>query len=346
MELQRLAKTLTEKIKVDYPDDVAIVCVYGSYLSGTAHALSDLDIYFVPKTQRGTKLGFSFILEGIGCDFWGVSWERLEHIAAQEEAIASILTAGQVIYYSTQEDLARFEGLRQQALDTSDLAAYHHRAGKALDEAYKAGFLIQTAPSLPQLYKHAVTMIYHIAFALSQLNRVTIVRIRKWFKDEILAMPLVPDNFSALYDTIFTGDMPEVKAACTALLQNTAALLHRELNGSREPAPFAETMHGWYEEMIQSYNKIYHACQTGDIYTPLYAAAELTMALEGAFETIGIAPELPDLLAAYDSTALEHIAAAARRHQLKLEALLREYGVIPLAFDSLEALEVYLNNEK
>jgi len=140
LDLLKLADILVDKIGRDYIDDVSVVHIYGSYVSGGAHERSDLDIIFVPKTSRGADLGCSFIINGIGCDFWAIPWERLERIASHEEPIAAIITEGRTIYCASDEDRTRFEELKQRALDTNDPGAWRGRAVKALDSACKDAF--------------------------------------------------------------------------------------------------------------------------------------------------------------------------------------------------------------
>lgn len=343
MDLKRLADILLDKIKRDYPEDVSLVHVHGSYVYGETHEGSDLDIYFVPKTPRGYQLGCSFIVDGIGCDVWALSWERLERIAAHEEAIASIITEGQVLYYGTDDDMERFERLKRQALDTSRRSDYLYRARKTLDKAYKNGFLIQNALTLPEVRSYAIGLFYDLSFSLAQLNQTIIKRGRKLLKQEILAMTYVPEAFGELYDTVFLhDDVQVIKNACVKLLQNTEKLTTEVLQQANPPMKFAEAFEWWYEEMIQSYNKIYHACETGDIYTPLYASAEFTSELDDILGRVGMTPDLPDMVAAYDRKDLQKIAKAAHAHQAAFENLLIRNEVNPIRFAALEELEEYL----
>ena len=346
MDLLKLANILIDKIKRDYQNDVSIVHIHGSYAYGNAHDRSDLDIYFVPKTPRGFNLGCTFILDGIGCDFWALSWDRLEHIANHGEKTASIITDGQVLYYGSDEDLERFEGLKKRALDTSNRNAWFDRARKALGDAYKDGFILQNAKTLSDVRTNAIGLIYNLSYTLAQLNQITVKRGRRLLKQEILDMPLVPNDFADLYDAIFKhNDVQTIKSACVELLQNTADLLNGAINAGETQSQFSDLFGGWYEEMIQSYNKIYHACEVGDIYTPLFASVEFSYELGEMFKKADIAPQLPDMIAAYDSEDLDKILATAHAHQTAFEALLHENGVHPLRFSTLEEVECFLNNK-
>ena len=81
MDLIKVADLLIDKIKRDYKNDIAIVALCGSYIYGDTHQKSDLDFYFIPKTERGYEMSQCFILEDIGFDFWGMSWERAKSLA-------------------------------------------------------------------------------------------------------------------------------------------------------------------------------------------------------------------------------------------------------------------------
>ena len=49
--------------------------------------------FFIPVTRRGEQLARTFILEGVGLDVWGVSWERVENFAALNEYYVGVKDA-------------------------------------------------------------------------------------------------------------------------------------------------------------------------------------------------------------------------------------------------------------
>lgn len=105
------------KIENNYKNDISIVVCYGSYISGIPHENSDLDFFFIPKTQKGYEMNLQFIIDNIGYDFWPISWERAEKIADFEESITSIIADGVVIYYCDYSDLKKFNLLKQRIKD-------------------------------------------------------------------------------------------------------------------------------------------------------------------------------------------------------------------------------------
>jgi predicted nucleic acid-binding protein len=240
------AKLLTNKIKKDYADDIAVVVIYGSAIYNDTHSRSDLDLFFVPKTERGYRLGFTFIVDGIGFDFWPISWDRLERIANHDERITSIITEGKVIYSASDSDRDHFNEMKKKALDTSDRNKFLDKASAKLNEAYRDLYCFQKAKALPDIRKAAITIAYSISDVLALLNRAPIKRGRGKLKAEIMNMPLLPERFSELYDTaFFSNDFNVIKQAFLELFDNTQELLLSPLavhvrKGPRNGAGFAE----------------------------------------------------------------------------------------------------------
>jgi hypothetical protein len=338
MKLIEIAESLINKIKKDYEGDVSLVHVHGSYFYKDTHDLSDLDLYFVPKTKRGYNLGRTFILNGIGCDYWALSWERLERIANHEEKIVSIITEGEILYYHSEEDLKRFNKLKEKAEDTADKERFLNRGKEIMKDAYKEYFKLLGCGDTTEIRKSIIDIIDKLSYALAQINRSPIKRGRKYLKQEIAAMKLVPDDFESIYENLFKEtDIIVIKDMLYTLIKNTGKLLI-----SNNTRTFYDNFNGFYEEMIQSYNKIYHACETGEIYTPLFASVELTVEIEELFEKSNCSYTLPDMIAAYDPNDLSKIKNAAKEHQGEFVKVLKNNGVGIVEFDDINGLNTYL----
>jgi hypothetical protein len=346
MKLLRAAEILIEKIKKDYKDDIAVVVVMGSYIYNETHSRSDLDMYYVPKSERGKNLGKVFIIDGIGFDFWPISWERLEGIANHDEKITSIVTEGRVIYCSSEEDLARFNQLKEKGLDTSDRGKFIRKAQEKFNETYKAYFKMVNAENLSEVRIYAMEIIFSVTYAIALLNRTTVKRGRGKLKKEIMDMSLVPKDFSALYDTVFvSGDIIEIKNAYRQLMCNTEDLISNEQNRIKEHVSFADKLDGFYEELINFYNKIIHACEIGDTYTALFAAVEITHEVEAVFSGTGVSSkQLPDIVGAFDLVNMKGFLEAVHEHQKQLVELLQNNSVKLRVLQDFEELEQYMQS--
>jgi len=338
-DLIKIAEVLIEKIKKDYNGDVSLVHVHGSYIYHDTHGLSDLDLYLVPKTARGFNLGKTFILNGIGIDYFALSWERLERIANHEERNVSIIADGEIIYYHSKEDLERFNRLREKAVNVIDRERYTENGREILESLYGDYFKIAHGGDLSETRKAAIGIINKTAFLLAEINFTYIKRGRKHLKNEIMSMRNVPDNFENIYEKIFAEkDNEKLKKLLYTLICNTEKLFPKE-----KPETFSDTFGGFYEEMIQHYNKIYHACDSGDIYTPLYAASELASEIEELFDRCRCAHTLPDMAGAYDPDDLQKIKAAAKKHQEAFVNILADNGLTPRTFRDMDELKKFLD---
>lgn len=113
VDVFHVADIIVEHVKTHYPQDVAIIGYYGSYQQGRATERSDLDLFFIPATDRGRQVECQFIIDGISFDFWPIGWDRAERMAASEEWNTTIIADSELLYVRSDDDLARFMELRE-----------------------------------------------------------------------------------------------------------------------------------------------------------------------------------------------------------------------------------------
>jgi hypothetical protein len=191
---------------------------------------------------------------------------------------------------------------------------------------------------------YAMRIIFLLTYSIALLNRITVKRGRGKLKKEIMDMPLVPKDFSSLYDTVFvSSDIAEIKNAYRQLIINTEELILNEQAKETVPVSFAEKLDAYYEEMINFYNKIYHACEIGDIYCALFAAVELTNEFEAAFSGTGVSPkQLPDIVGAFDPNNIERFLKLVHEHEVQFVELVQSNGIEIKVFRDFEELEEYM----
>lgn len=81
----KVIEWIMNRVKTEYADDISLVLLYGSYINGTANSKSDVDCYYIPKTERGYDLGTGFTIDGVGYDLFPISWERITRISDLQE---------------------------------------------------------------------------------------------------------------------------------------------------------------------------------------------------------------------------------------------------------------------
>lgn len=347
MNMQPVLDVIIQKIKKDYRDDVAIVVVMGSHLYQETHPKSDLDMYYIPKTNRGYELGCVFIMDGIGFDLWPISWERIERIAKHEERIGSIVSEGQVVYYGNEDDLKRFNEFRDMANDQSNPGHFIYRARQQIKHVYQDLYALDQASTLSKTRDHAIQIIYGITFSLALLNQTPIKRGRAKLLNEILSMSYVPKEFEKHYRNVFASTNAEdIKYAVHQLVSSSQTLTNERWYDLIDHS-FQDEANGFYEELINHYNKIERAFHVNDPVTAMFAAAEINHEIENIIAHRGVSmDDLPDLLEAYDPKDLQKIYDRSKLHQQKLVNLLKENHININIIANIDELKIFLDSKK
>lgn len=91
---------------------LSLVLIYGSYVNGTANSKSDVDCYYIPKSECGYDLAVDFMIEGVGYDIYPISWERVEKIADLLENMSPPVGDVNIIYSNSADDVERFKTMQ------------------------------------------------------------------------------------------------------------------------------------------------------------------------------------------------------------------------------------------
>lgn len=337
------AEHLVKKIQNDYKEDISLVVMMGSHLYNDTHEKSDVDLYFVPKTKRGYELAMVFIMDGVGFDFWPISWERLERIASWKERIVSIVTEGKVLYHASDEDLMQFNQLRKNALSVENLSSLKDQAYIRFKEAYHVHFDLCHAETIADVRKYGIKLLYLLTEVIAMYNQTPIKRGRGKLKSEMMAMKDIPFGFIDHYDDVFISkDMKYIKKSFDEMMLRSEDFFRKQHH--QKITSFKEQAQGFYEEIINNYNKIERACQRNDYVTALYAAAEIEFEYDWLFKDTDVKHELPRLLSGYHHEALQPFSLHVKNHQEAFLKLLKEQGVTIKTFKSIEALDEELSN--
>lgn len=291
----RIVEWLSRTASAQYAGDIALVMIYGSQINGTAHAKSDLDCYFIPKSQRGYGFARTFIIDGVGYDVFPVTWERAQGIADLQESLIPLIGDSVPVYCDTRADMERFEGLRARlrrnlADPQTSRSAARARIADASDmlcEARQGG----DDSELRMLTGHAALALAD-AVALCH-NTYYHYGLKRQYAD-LCAISGVPAAICAGYrDVLLARTADAALAGCDALLRDVCAHV-----GERVPAaggsacsdvgaaPCAHVdygaLAGLYEEICSTFNKIYVSCAAGDALLGCISAVCLQYELDCA----------------------------------------------------------------
>ena len=340
MELIKIADLLVDKIKTSYKDDIAIVALCGSYIYNDMHQKSDLDFYFIPKTERGYEMSQCFILEDIGFDFWGMSWSRAESLAKYDEENTSIITKAEVIYYASQEDLDKFNALRnmKSVISKKD---FLQKAIKQAEKCQNIYFeMLEVQDNFSLVKQNAIRILYFSAFSTALINQKCIERGGRHLLNEVLAMELYPKDFDNLFmKIIHSSSIDEMVIASQTVILNLRNLI-RSQNESHK----SSIAQGWYVELKSIYNKLLYECETDNQQGIALAIARLDHdvfhAMNGAdYSHI----KFPDLFTIRKEQCNEELIRAVKKHEKILASILALEEVPVINYRNLSELRNHLN---
>jgi hypothetical protein len=307
---RRIIDMVIERARRDFPDDIAIIGLTGSFRTGAYHEKSDLDLIIINTTERGWKISMQFILEDVGFDIYCTPWDtRIEEQASLASPFVSCLTDLEVLYCARPEYLERLNALRKRALDelaapvgTSSLA----RAAKWIDRAKQAHADALLADAEGPVRSATGRMLRTSLYALASLNNTCFQRGVKTYREEVAAFPRLPRDFDRLYMAVIEATtITSMRSAALGMMQGVVGLhaeLKREIGD--HPRPTCENLRGTHEELwCNCRNKVIAGVEAGDASYAFHAAVSAQEYLDEMSEEKGT--KRFDLMRHFDVRHLE-----------------------------------------
>jgi predicted nucleotidyltransferase len=273
--------------------------IYGSFVNGSATDKSDLDLIYVPRTERGNTLGRTFILDGIGFDIWRADWERLEQFARFDDMRVSILADSRLVYYYSEHDRIRYESLRQQARDIENGLLTPELLDKTRSHLCKAKEHFADL-CLGNGFANVGRILYKILDAVFLVNHTYLRFGIKKCVEELERLPELPEKLADLFlAAAEAGSVKQAIERCADLIRTTEAFVNKKESGMKESEMKEfENCHqedavdftgltGLYEEIASTWNKVRYSCGEKNSVTACLAAASLSNELMYVQQSIG-----------------------------------------------------------
>lgn len=335
-----LLETFLKKVERDYAKDVALVFTYGSYVTGEQHAKSDLDLVFIPQTNRANELSMCFIVGDVGYDFFPMSWDRLERIASFEDPLTALVAQGKVVYAASPDFEERFDQLRSwiwDAIDAPLSAAMVEKAGGLIEKAMKSCALMQLSDDLGTVRECSGSALYDLCDAAAYLNNRYFRRGIKYRMEELQSLPQLPPDFEAQYYAVIDAkDIPEIREATWALLSSLQKMHARLDAATRSPEAPSQTLPGTYEEITCNWkNKLNLAVEENDKGLAFLTGVCYQDFLDMMMRTCGL-PRI-DFMKDFQADDLSALKASADRAEAEYLAILSQNDIKVRRYASAEA---------
>ena len=172
----KIVDAIVRKERAECPGALALIGIYGSFLTGDVHPLSDLDLLILINDDRGRKLAAAFVEDdaGVGHDLYCTTWDDLREDARYEHPHISKLMDSRVAYCADERYRAELESLRdgvRRILEAPFSEADFERADGELDRARCCFARAVTAETLSEVRRQAGGMLYYAENALALLNK-------------------------------------------------------------------------------------------------------------------------------------------------------------------------------
>ena len=333
----RLTEWVINKIRKEYPDDVALlVAVDGYSVNEDGHG-EPFD-YYVPATERGNDFAQTFIINGVGNDLYPRSWERTERTASLDDRATQCLGNARILYSRSKADEERFLEIRKRLFDNLADPVFIYK--KALENLDLAMELYRTMMFEEKLYKvRALAGFIHnyLSIAAACLNHTYIDKwqdgmipvIRKWND--------LPERFVEYYEAMLDAStVSELRSLSQLLIASVRQFIarHKPGNTDEKKTPDYKWLAEWYQELRTTWNRIYHYCKVKNSEAAFLDACNLQNELGIVGEEFSLAEM--DLLGCFDTRDLKPLEVRAAELEKAIISVIESNGVKIRQYDTLD----------
>jgi len=326
----KLTEWAVNKIKRDFPDDVALLVANGCSVAGDGHG--ECFSFFVPATERGCELGREIHIGGVNHDLFPIDWARCERMANLEDGISFCLYERDVLYSRSPEDLVRFEALCQKLKDNlADPAYVYPKALEQLDEAMNLYRSMMFEDQLHQVRLAAGYILYYLLMAVLYLNGRCQWPIHEGSLPLMAQCKQQPEHFAAYYQVLLSAKSAgELKSVAHLMIQTVRKFIagYKPCEQQEESSKDYQWLADWYSELSLTWRRLRHFCEQGNADAALQDGCMLQHECNIVAEEYGL--EDLGFMGAFDSDDLSALSKRATEVEEKIKAYVIEtHGLIP-----------------
>jgi len=308
---QQLIDMVISRAQRDFPDEIALIGLTGSFSTGDFHEKSDLDLIIVNNTDKGWEIGDCFILDDVGYDVYCTPWEKLEEASRAETVWMALLVDLEILYVADSKHLERFNELKEKALKilAQPVSEVHvKRAEKHLNLAKQAYVDMMLSSEIGHVRFLSSYLIYHVFNGIVALNNTYIKGgFKRHFKN-LMAYDYLPEQLDQLYMEIIEAKTVDLIRSHSLSFLKSFTQLYEEMRRAQMPEklPTFENLKGTYEELWSNYrNKILKSTRENDKFSAFDVASDAQNFFDSMTDYCGT-PKF-DLMKHFDPDDLERL---------------------------------------
>lgn len=266
--------------------------IYGSYVNGTANSRSDVDCYFIPKTERGYSFAADFMIDGVGYDIFPISWERVGRIADLQENLAPLVGDVQIIYSNSKSDTERFLRMQERMKDNLANDVYVKKiAVRKCEEASRLCALLKQQHKTAQVRRLAGLLIMTLADTVAADHHSYYhFGLKKQYEELQNLVPEVPKHIVDGYRKVVEAASAEdVVKYAVSMYEDVCRSIGAEISLPQvfeSPVAAANKIDAaclaqFYEEVSATFQKVYVCCESGNYILACLTAVCLQQELDG-----------------------------------------------------------------
>jgi predicted nucleotidyltransferase len=251
----KLINMVIERAKRDFPDDIAMIGLTGSFSTNDFHEKSDLDLIIINNTDRGWGISKCFILDDVGYDIYCTPWDtRIEAESTLSSPMVSCLVDLKILYCAKPEYMERFLTYKQRAIDLLCKPIGKEcieRAKKWIDEAKQEYTNALLEEEIGAVRFAAGKVLHNCQNAITNLNNTYIKRGIKRYMEEMATYRYIPEDFDKIYLSMMEANTQETLRSTSFDMVRSVVNLYDRLQEDHveHPVPTYDNLSGTYEEL-------------------------------------------------------------------------------------------------
>ena len=326
---KELTEWFVDKIENEYKGEISLVLGRKGACKIPTDSNDVAIDYFIPACDHGFTLARTFIIGDKGYDFFPMSWERVEGLAALNENLTFCLADSVILYSKSDADTERFELLKKTLMNNLQDKDFIRKKSlekmSAAMEIYK-NMIFET--SLCSVRKAAGVITQYLHQAIATING-TYPKGDYGYAEiisQVGSLKNKPEEFTSIYERILRqDDAKEIINLTFELIRDTREFLKQYTVNKPYTGYSFNDLAGWYEESKYTFRRIKYACENNQYEAAFSWSCYIQIELDILSEESGM--DKMNLLDYYDKDNLRKLYDGVDTIEQYILSVISKYNV-------------------